>query len=243
MSKTSDIIMAGIIAGIVAYATSVLGVSGTVIGSVSAAILYQIMSHLFKAPLKGIKTQNVEARIVYAFPLVLIVAIEISFIFAMLYLKPGNFFYLLENATDYNLFRSIGLGLIIMGIYPVIQPENIKKLYGYIIIVVGIIVLLGGFADFKAPITDFYSFIFSESGILISLMVIAALTYVIISLTRESIKILKEKDNIDLENYAKIDEEKPKYGEKIDHWLEGNDKKTDNPKINSDETESDYDMR
>ena len=64
MSKTSDIIIAGIIAGIVAYATSVLGISGTIIGSVSAAILYQIMSHLFKTPLKGIKTQNVEARIV-----------------------------------------------------------------------------------------------------------------------------------------------------------------------------------
>ncbi len=100
----------------------------------------------------------------------------------MLYLKPGNFFYTLENATDYNLFRSIGLGLIIMGIYPIIQPENIKKLYGYIIIIVGsYIVLLGGFADFKAPITDFYSFIFSESGVLISLMVIAALSYVIIA--------------------------------------------------------------
>ncbi len=74
--------MAGIIAGIVAYATSILGISGTVIGSVSAAILYQVMSHLLKTPLKGIKTQNVEARIVYIFPLVLIVGIEILFIFA-----------------------------------------------------------------------------------------------------------------------------------------------------------------
>ena len=241
MSKTSDVIIAGIIAGIVAYATSVLGISGTVIGSVSAAILYQIMSHLFKTPLKGNKTQNVEARIVYIFPLFLIVIIEILFIFAMLYLKPGNFFYILENATDYNLFRSIGLGLIIMGIYPVIQPENIKKFYGYIIIVVGIIVLLGGFADFKAPITDFYSFIYSESGILISLMVIAALTYVIAALTRESITIIKEKNFADLENYAKIDEQKPKYGEKIDHWIEGHDEKKNDS--HNDKTKTDYDMR
>ena len=137
MSKTLDVAMAGIIAGIVAYATSILGIGGTVIGAVLGAILYQIMSHLFKAPLEGIRTQNVEARIVYTIPLILIVAIEILFIFALLYLKPGNFFYILENATENNLFRSIGVGLIIMGLYPVIQSENIKKFYGYIIIIVG----------------------------------------------------------------------------------------------------------
>ncbi len=242
MSKTLDVVMAGIIAGIVAYATSILGIGGTIIGSVLGAILYQIMSHLFKAPLEGIRTQNVGARIVYTIPLILIMAIEILFIFAMLYLKPGNFFYILENATDYNLFRSIGFGLIIMGVYPIIQPENIKKLYGYIIIVVGVIVVLGGFADFKTPITDLYSFIFSELGVLISILVIAALSYVIVAITRESITIINEKDDVDLENYKKIDDHEPKYGEKIDHWLDGNNKGKD-PKLNNNETKRDHDMR
>jgi len=242
MSKTLDVVMAGIIAGIVAYATSILGISGTIIGSVLGAILYQIMSHLFKKPLEGIRTQSVEARIVYTIPLILIMAIEILFIFAMLYLKPGNFFYTLENATDYNLFRSIGFGLIIMGIYPIIQPENIKKLYGYIIIVVGVIVLLGGFADTKTPITDLYSFIYSESGVLISLLVIAALSYVIVAITRESIRIINERDDIDLENYKKIDYTEPKYGEKIDHWLDGNKKEKDS-KVNNNEIIRDHDMR
>ncbi len=243
MSKTLDVVMAGIIAGIVAYATSILGISGTIIGSVIGAIIYQIMSHLFKEPLEGIRTQNVEARVVYTIPLMLIVAIEILYIFAMLYLKPGHFFYLLENATDYNLFRSIGFGLIIMGIYPIIQPENIKKLYAYIIIIVGVIVLLGGFADTKTPITNLYSFIFSELGVLISLLVIAALSYVILAIIRESVNIIKEKEDVDLINYKKIDNIEPKYGEKIDHWIDGT-KKGNDPKVKDDKkNKRDYDMR
>jgi hypothetical protein len=243
MSKTLDVAMAGIIAGIVAYATSILGIGGTVIGAVLGAILYQIMSHLFKAPLEGIRTQNVEARIVYTIPLILIVAIEILFIFALLYIKPGNFFYILENATENNLFRSIGVGLIIMGLYPLIQSENIKKLYGYIIIIVGVIVLLGGFADFNTPITDLYSVIFSELGMIISLMVICALSYVIIAITKESVTIINDNKVIDFENYGKIEDTDVKYHKKLDHWF--NDGKNGNdPKINNDDdTKRDHDMR
>ncbi len=242
MSKSSDVIMAGIIAGIVAYATHILGISGTVIGSVAAAILYQVMSHLSENPLKGIKTQNVEARLVYIFPLILIVGIELLFILAKLYLKPGNFFYTLENATNGNLFRSIGLGLIIMGIYPIILSENIKKVYGYIIIAVGVIVLLGGFADFKAPITDFYSFIFAETGILISLMVISALSYVIIAIANESIKIINNKNKRDIDTYEKISEKEPRFGEKIDHWIDKEDNNIDDSNA-KDDTKNDHDMR
>lgn len=218
MSKALDVVLAGIIAGIVAYATSILGIGGTIIGAVIGAILYQIMTHLFKAPLEGIKTQRVEARIVYTIPLILIIVIEVLFIFALMYLKPGNFFYILENATDYNLFRSIGVGLIIMGIYPIIQPENIKKQYGYIIITIGVVKLLGGFADFKVPITDFYAFIFSELGVMISLLVIAGLTYVTFSLIKESVSIIHEKGEINSEREVK-------FGEKIDHWYAENQEK------------------
>ena len=242
MSKSLDVIMAGIIAGIVAYATHILGISGTVIGSVAAAILYQVMSHLSENPLKGIKTQNVEARLVYIFPLILIVGIELLFIFAKLYLKPGNFFYTLENATNGNLFRSIGLGLIIMGIYPIILSENIKKVYGYIIIAVGVIVLLGGFADFNAPITDFYSFIFAETGIWISLMVIAALSYVIVDIANESIKIINNKNKRDIDTYEKISENRPRYGEKIDHWIDKDDNNVNDSNVKND-TKNDHDMR
>ena len=214
MSKTLDVVTAGIIAGIVAYATAVLGIGGTVIGSVLGAILYQVMSHIFKEPLEKIETKNFEARIVYVLPLILIVAVELLYIFAMLYLKPGNYFYKLENFTNDNLFRSIGVGLIIMGLYPIIQEEYIKKFYGYIILLVGVIVLLGGLADFNNPITEFYSIIYAEMGIFISVMVIAAMSYVTIKITREAFKIYYSKKVIGLED------QKVKYGERIDHWLD-----------------------
>jgi hypothetical protein len=216
MSKALDVVTAGIIAGIVAYATAILGIGGTVIGSVLGAILYQVMSHLFKEPLEKMETQNFEAKIVYVLPLVLIVLVEVLYIFAVLYLKPGSVFYQLEEATNHNLFRSIGAGLIIMGMYPIIQQEYVKKSYGYIILVVGIIVLLGGFADFNTPLTDLYSVIYSEMGIFISLMVIAAISYVVIAITSEALKIYEHKKNFNVE--------KPnvKYGERIDDWLDGN---------------------
>ena len=89
-----------------------------------------------------------------------------------------------------NLFRSIGFGLIIMGIYPLIQPKEIKKEYGYIIIAVGLIKLWNGFSDLNTPITDLYSLLYSELGILISLMVILALSYVILAIAKESIDIV-----------------------------------------------------
>ena len=235
--------MAGIIAGIVAYATSILGIGGTVIGAVLGAILYQIMSHLFKDPLEGIRTQNVEARIVYTIPLILIVAIEILFVFALNSIKPGNFFYILERATENNLFRSIGIGLIIMGLYPIIQPENIKKLYGYIIIIVGIIVLLGGFADFNIPITDLYSVIFSELGSHYITYGNFALSYVIIAITKESVTIINDKGETDFENFEKIEDEDVKYNKKLDYWFKDN-KNGNDPKINNDDdTKRDHDMR
>lgn len=216
MSKTLDVVIAGIIAGIVAYATAILGIGGTVIGAVLGAILYQVMSHIFKEPLEKIETQNFEAKIVYVLPLILIVIVEVLYIFAMYYLKPGTVFYQLEAATNHNLFRSIGVGLIIMGLYPLIQGEYIKKSYGYIILVVGIIVLLGGFADFNTPLTDLYSVIYSEMGTIISFMVIAAISYVVLAIISEAVDIYEEKKNFNVEK------QNVKYGERIDDWLDGN---------------------
>jgi hypothetical protein len=48
MSKTLDILMAGVIAGTAAYATIKLGIGGTVIGTVLCSMLYQIISHIVK---------------------------------------------------------------------------------------------------------------------------------------------------------------------------------------------------
>ena len=204
MSKTLDILMAGVISGIVAYTTSTLGIAGTVIGAVMGSMLYQFMTHVFKEPLEDVKPQKIEpkvvSKIVYIFPLVVIVAVEIIYLLSSVYGKSEHIFYILEQATGGNLFRSIGFGLLIMGIYPFVEPKNIKKEYGYILLGVGAIKLLGGFADVNTPITDLYSMIYSESGLLISLLVIGALCYVVLSIAEDCIDTINNDKSKNYEN-------------------------------------------
>ena len=229
MSKMLDIIMAGVISGIVALTTTKLGIGGTVIGAVIGAMLYQVMSHFIKEPLenahtkknvhtrdvhtrnvhtrksvntkkientrKSVNTNRIETRIVYVFPLIIIVAVELIYLFSSVYWKPDQIFHSLEQATDGTLFRTIGLGLLIMGIYPIIQSENIKRSYGYIILSVGIVKLLNGFVDANSPFVKLYANLFADFGLIISLAVIAALSYVILSIIQESIMISREKDS------------------------------------------------
>lgn len=195
MSKMLDIVMAGVIAGIVAFTTSKIGIGGTVIGAVMGAMLYQFMSHYVKEPLGNVNTKKIETKLVYALPLIIIVAIEIIYIFSAVYWKPEQIFYYLENATGWTLFRSIGLGLIIMGIYPLLQSENIKRSYGYIILSVGMVKLLNGFVDMHSPFVKLYENIFADFGLIISLAVVAALSYVILSIIQESVEISHEKED------------------------------------------------
>lgn len=208
MSKTLDILMAGVISGIVAYTTSTLGIAGTVIGAVIGSMLYQFMTHIFKEPLEDVKPQKIEpkvvSKIVYIFPLVVIVAVEIIYLLSSVYGKSEHIFYILEQATGGNLFRSIGFGLLIMGIYPFVEPKNIKKEYGYILLGVGAIKLLGGFADVNTPITDLYSMIYSESGLLISLLVIGALCYVVLSIAEDCIDTINKDKSKNYESIGDI---------------------------------------
>ena len=111
---------------IVAYTTSKLGLGGTIISAVLGSMLYQFMSHFIREPLGKVKTQKIELSIVFVLPLLLILGIELIYFMAPLYWQSEKIFYLLEGATGWNLFRTIGIGLIIMGIYPILQSEFIK---------------------------------------------------------------------------------------------------------------------
>jgi hypothetical protein len=202
MSKTLDILMAGVIAGTAAYATIKLGIGGTVIGTVLCSMLYQIISHIVKEPVENIKTQKIEREIFYVFPLVIILVIEIIYLLSSLYNSPEQIFTALESATGDNLFKVIGIGLIVMGLYPIIQPESIKKFYGYILLVVGVINLLIGFVDITSPVVQLYAPLFYQLKEVISIIIIAVIAYVIIAITRESVTIIlnkdKDKDNKDI---------------------------------------------
>jgi hypothetical protein len=208
MSKALDIVMAGVISGIVAYTTSQLGITGTIIGAVIGSMLFQVMSHIFREPLDGVKTQRVERSIFYIFPLIVILIIEIVYLFYIFSLPPGDLFYLLERATGWNLFRTIGLALLVMGIFPFVEhrlghEKGISRKYGYMILAVGVVKLLGGFADINSSIVELYSSIFYQLNEMISIMVIGALLYVIISITRESVTVIYANDHKESEDPQK----------------------------------------
>jgi len=194
MAKGLDVLMAGLIAGIVAYTTSQLGIGGTVIGAVLGSMLYQLMSYFVKDPVENVKTQKVEREIFYVFPLVIILVIEVIYLLAQIYNQPDQIIFTLESATGNNLFKIMGIGLIIMGLYPIIQPKKINKIYGYILLVVGVIKLLVGFVDINTPVAQLYAPLCYQMNEVVSLVVIAAITFVVVAITRESVQLYYEKE-------------------------------------------------
>lgn len=197
MSKTLDIIMAGLISGIVAYTTSQLGIAGTVIGAVMGSMLYQFMSHVFKEPIENVntvKTQRVESSIFYVFPLIIILAIEVIYLLSSFYHMPSELFQSLETATGWNLFRTIGVGLLVMGVYPLLEPDRIPPIYGLAVMGVGLVKLMAGFVDYNSPIVVLYSPIFRQFSELISIVLIAVLLYVIVSIIQDSVTIIRKED-------------------------------------------------
>jgi hypothetical protein len=122
------------------------------------------------------------------------------YLFYIFSLPTGDIFFLLERATGWNLFRTIGVALIVMGLFPFVErwlgyEKSISRKYGYVVLAVGVVKLLGGFADFNSSIVDLYSPIFYQLNEIISIMVILALLYVIIAITRESVTVIYEKEH------------------------------------------------
>lgn len=130
------IILVGFISAFVAILTSVLGVAGTVIGSVISSVLYNMLSEALEKPVTNasFNSKNFEWDIAYIFPIVVIAIIQLMLIFALLAesgVLPANFLnaYLsLQHLANNNLYRILGLALIVMSIYPIVlKPENVKK--------------------------------------------------------------------------------------------------------------------
>ena len=195
MSKVLDIVMAGIISGIVAYTTSQLGITGTVIGAVLGSMLYQLMTHFFrnsKDNVDSLRTQKVENSVFYVFPLIIILGIEILYLFSSFYHTFDMIFQSLETVTGWNLFRTIGVGLLVMGVYPLLEPDRISPKYGFMVLAVGLVKLMAGFVDYQSSLVNFYLPVFQQFNELISIVLIAVLLYVIVSIIQDSMIITSE---------------------------------------------------
>ena len=157
------LILVGIISAFVAILTSVMGVAGTIIGSVISSVLYNMLTEAFDQPTKRSISASFEWDIAYVFPIVVIALIQLLLIFALLSengFLPNTFLnvYLsLQNFANNNLYRLLGIALLIISAYPLIlKPDFVKKEHGGILAFVGIIFLARGFVDLNTHFTDIY---------------------------------------------------------------------------------------
>ena len=186
--------MAGIISGVVALTTSILGIGGTVIGAVLGAIIYQIISIYIKEPLENADIRKVESEVVYILPLALIAILLIIFIMAYFNSEFFSYYSQLKEFTDNNLLRLMGIGLIAMGIYPLIQSKNIDKKHGLVVLILGIILLFRGLIDIDYQLLYLYWILMGEFGYIIPLAIFLPLLFVILKILLGSVKLYNERD-------------------------------------------------
>lgn len=200
MSKSFDIIMAGLIAGLVALTSGFLGLAGTVIGAVFGAILYQVLSIFVKEPLENTTVKKVEREIVYIIPLGLIAVFLVIFLVALLhsysiyYPDFLELFRQLEETTNDNLLRFMGIGLIAMGIYPLLQPNTIKRKYGVTILVLGFVLLVRGLLDMNPDLLHMYAEMFGFFDVIVTVIILLILVFVIVKILLGSVSLYRHRN-------------------------------------------------
>ena len=228
--KHFNIIMAAFISGTVALFTSVLGVSGTIIGSVLSSFLYQLLSGYSEEKIEegALRKPKLANEIVYIFPLVVIGIIELIFFLSALHYRFDMIFDFLESAVANNLFRLMGIGLIILGAYPYFDSNNIDKRNGTVVLIVGVLLLLRGLMDISSITSKIFYAVFAPFDSLFALIVVILLALVIIN-------ILIGSDNEYFKSNEFINNHRPRkpHARKVDTSFSGNANKNDEFNYNS----------
>ena len=204
--KHFHIIMAAFISGTVALFTSVLGVSGTIIGSVLSSFLYQLLSGYSEEKLEGgnLRKPKLANEIVYIFPLVVIGIFELIFLCSALHYRFDMLFDMLEAAVNNNLFRLMGLCLILLGAYPFFDSNNIDKRNGTFIILIGILLFLRGLIDITDTTSRIFHEVFAQFDLLFAIFIVVGLALVIAN-------ILIGSGNLRRTTTDLVDTHKPKF--------------------------------
>lgn len=228
MSRMFEIIMVGIISGIVAITTSILGIAGTIIGSVIGSMLFQIMSTYLKDPIEDINVREIENKLAFLFPLIIIFIIELIYLIYILKWDYMGLFLYLEGVTGWMLFRIIGLALIFMGLYSFLISKHINKTLSGTLSFIGLLVFLRGLIDTKLSNFVLYYLIFNNElfDLLLTLCVLIFLLFIIFNVLKDVKNLLiahkpdsfkystgfkdiymnKNHDNIENENLDDIDD-------------------------------------
>ena len=241
------IILVGCISAFVAGLTSIMGVAGTIIGSVISSVLYNMLTEALEKPVgQATFSTDFEWEIAYIFPIVVIALIQLLLIFALLSemgFLPHTFlsvFLSIQNFADNNLYKLLGMALIVMSVYPlVLKPDIIKKSNGAIIAFVGIIFLARGFVDVENRITDLYDAVFAYFDLPIAIIAFILLVFVIYSIlvsarnSENEYKLIKH--SINEGNFEKSNLNKVHHSKKhddFDYEAKSHDMKSNHKKIN-----------
>lgn len=181
------LVLVGFISAFVAILTSVLGVTGTIIGSVISSVLYNMLSEALENPVsQATFSHDFEWEIAYVFPLVVIALIQLLLIFALLSesgFLPYTFvsvYLSIQDVANNNLYRILGLALLVMSAYPIIlKPDFVKKEHGVILVFVALIFLARGFVDVGNVITDIYDGVFRYFDLPIAIVAFVLIIFVI----------------------------------------------------------------
>ena len=215
------IILVGFISAFVAILTSIMGVAGTIIGSVISSMLYNMLTEALEKPIgQATFSTDFEWEMAYIFPLAVIAIIQLILILALLSesgILPYTFLnvYLsIQEFANNNLYRLLGIALLVMSVYPLLlKPEIVKKSNGTIIAFVGLIFLARGFVDLSNPITDLYGTVFVYFDLPIAIIAFILLFLVICNIfisarkSEREYKVIKHQtneDNFNKENIQKV---------------------------------------
>lgn len=125
----------------------------------------------------------ITTKVLFLFPLVIILIIELIHFLGAIHIIPYDIFLNLESITNWHLFRTIGFALIIMGLYPLIS-KSLGTSHGIILIIVGVIELVIGYADVNAHASLIYS-LFSSVKEYVNIAIILAILYTVLTVPDE----------------------------------------------------------
>lgn len=212
------LILVGVISGLVTALTIFLGVSGTVLGSIFFSVVYNMLAEWLEDPVSNASfNPDFEWDIVYVVPLVVIALIQLLLILALLAERGFlpyvfvNFFTSLQQLTDNNLYRLLGMALLFISAYPlVLKPDFVKREHAFILIFVGLVFLARGFVDLGNVITDIYDDVFIYFDLPIAIVAFILISFVIfriLSLSNKSNNEFK-KNQIKNDAYVRVNHEK-----------------------------------
>lgn len=234
-AQVTDIFLLAFISGVVAILTSMMGISGTIIGAVVTSLIAESLKAYLKNPIKDkideyekqrdynpgekhgfkyVEEENISsikesyyprpkrsneykqknysdgsflsAKVLFIFPLVIILIIELIHFLGATGFIPYDIFYSLESITNWRLFRTIGYALVIMGIYPILS-KKFSSSNGVILIIVGIVELIFGYADVSRSASLIVALI-SSLRELVNIGIILAILYTILTIGEEKPK-------------------------------------------------------